>query len=305
MSFHLVHILKHASSLTVDRGCLVCKVPDEPQKRIPKKDVLALIVAARGVSFSGSAMSELLKSNAVILHCDENYRPIGKTVGLSQVVHSNIFTKQIEADIYFNDKIWQTLLLAKTQNQAVLLDKISKEHKLWDYLKSGFIDEGNCARHYWKHYFKNFGRKKPKTREYKGAENPVNQFLNYSYAVLGAIIHRSIVIHGLNPCLGVHHRYRFKADPLLYDLIEPLRPLCDFLLLRFHLKNKKRKLADWVKHVAGELINFRLKVSHNKSLKLLYSVDKYIKSIADVFNTQNIKNIFIPKLADLYFDERN
>ena len=81
MSFHIIHILQHASHLSIDRGCLVLKTEDKKERRAPLSDILAVIVAARGISFSADCLSAIIKKGGIILHCDENYRPIGKTVG--------------------------------------------------------------------------------------------------------------------------------------------------------------------------------------------------------------------------------
>lgn len=305
MSFHIVHVLQHASRLTIDRGCLVCRVPDQPEKRIPQSDVLALIIAARGVSFSADCLSSLIKNGSIILHCDERYRPIGKTTGLPTVVHGNIFERQIARQDEFSENLWEILLKTKIENQATVLDCMGSEHKLHEYLVENMIDEGNAARHYWAHYFSKFKKKPPKLREHQDAKHPINQMLNYSYAVMSAILHRSMLVHGLNPTLGIHHRYRFKSDPLLYDLFEPLRPICDFLLLKFHIQNPDEKIENWIKYVAGELLDFRVQVNSAKSLKLLYAIDFYASAIADCFYHGYLKNLFVPKLADSYFEKRS
>jgi len=55
MSYHIIHILEHASYLSIDRGCLVLKTSDGTEKRAPLQDILAVVVAARGISFSGES----------------------------------------------------------------------------------------------------------------------------------------------------------------------------------------------------------------------------------------------------------
>lgn len=305
MSYHIVHVLKPASRLSIDRGCLVCSVPEQPEKRIPQSDVLAVIVAARGVSFSSDCLSSLMKSHAVVLHCDNSFKPIGKTVGLGAVVHQEIFKRQILSQGESSKILWDALLRVKIENQATLLDGFHIKHKLWEYLSRSRIDEGNAARHYWACYFSIFGKERPRIREHQNAQNPINQLLNYGYAVMSAILHRSLLIHGLNTSLGVHHRYRFKSDPLLYDLFEPLRPICDFMLSRFRLQNPHRPIEDWIKIVANELLDFRMEVSNDKSLKLLYAVDHYASSVADFFCGEKIEKIFIPRISKLYFESRD
>ncbi len=299
MSYHIIHVLGHGSVLSVDRGCLVCKTLDGVEKRAPLADILSVIVAARGVSFSGETFSRILSNNGVILHCDENYRPCGKSLSLSSVIHSDIFARQIASLPNFSSAIWGKILRAKVINQAAALDAFGAKHELREMLDSGKIDEGNAARHYWKHYFSFYGRKGPKLRETQRAEHPVNQMLNYSYAVASSLLHRSLIIHGLNTTLGIHHRFRFKSDPLLYDLLEPLRPICDVLLLKFYKANKRKDIKIWVKNVANELVNFKVLMLGGKRFKLVTAIDRYAASAARAFETGGAGLVDAPSLVFL------
>ncbi|MFH0948074.1 MAG: type II CRISPR-associated endonuclease Cas1 [Elusimicrobiota bacterium] len=286
----------------MDRGCLVCSSPDG-EKRLPKDDILAVIVAARGVLFTADCISALLENNTVIIHCNDKYQPIGKTIRLNQIVHSEIFERQIKLQDPFADVLWKEILKAKTKNQAILLDLLSKEHKLWEMLNQNNIDESNAAKHYWSIFFSSF-KSPPKTRERRGASEPVNQMLNYTYAVIGAILHRSIVAHGLNAQLGIHHKYRFKSDPLLYDLMEPLRPICDYMLVKFHLNNSKKKIQEWIKFVGKEMTDLKFRTDDKKTIKMMYEIDRYVNSVADCFYTGNTERLRIPCLSDVEIEKK-
>ncbi|HNW44622.1 MAG TPA: type II CRISPR-associated endonuclease Cas1 [Elusimicrobiales bacterium] len=293
MSYHIIHVLGHGSVLSADRGCLVCR-GDSGEKRAPLSDILAVIVAARGVSFSSDAISRIVSNKGIVLHCDENYRPCGKTVPLPAVIHQDIFARQISLPPATADAIWIKILRAKTLNQAAVLDCYRAKHELHAQLSAGKLDEGNAARHYWGRYFALYGRRGPATRETRGAEHPVNQMLNYSYAVISAIIHRSMLAHGLNPELGVHHRFRFKAEPLLYDAMEPLRPVCDLLLLNYFRANRRRDMGLWVKQVAMELLAYKLEMSDGRKFKLLTAIDRYIESLGHTFQVGSAECLDFP-----------
>ncbi|HAM39274.1 MAG TPA: hypothetical protein DCP53_07795 [Elusimicrobia bacterium] len=302
MAYHIIHILTHSSKLSIDRGCLVCSSPDG-EKRLPKDDILAVIVAARGVLFTAGCLSDLLENNTVILHCNDKYQPIGKTIRLNQIVHPEIFERQIKLQNSFSDILWKEILKSKIKNQAILLDTLKKEHKLCEMLNQNILNESNAAKHYWNIYFSCF-KKPPKTRERRGAIDPINQMLNYTYAVIGAILHRSIVAHGLNAQLGIHHKYRFKSDPLLYDLIEPLRPICDYLLIKFHLNNSKKKIEEWIKFVGKEITEIKFKTEDKKNIKMVYEIDRYVNSIANCFYTGNLNTLHTPCLSDIEIEKK-
>ncbi len=65
------------------------------------------------------------------------------------------------------------------------------------------------------------------------ATHPVNAMLNYAYAVLESQVRIASVSQGLDPAVGYLHTYRPNRVALVYDLMEPLRPLVDRLVLDF------------------------------------------------------------------------
>ncbi len=63
------------------------------------------------------------------------------------------------------------------------------------------------------------------------ASHPVNAILNYAYAVLESQVRIATVAQGLDPAVGFLHTYRPRRVALVYDLMEPLRPQVDRLVL--------------------------------------------------------------------------
>src|SRR5690606_12423833 len=62
-------------------------------------------------------------------------------------------------------------------------------------------------------------------------ELPPNNLLNYAYAVLRAIVARSLVGSGMLPAIGIHHRNKYNPFCLADDIMEPYRPFVDVLVL--------------------------------------------------------------------------
>ena len=60
---------------------------------------------------------------------------------------------------------------------------------------------------------------------------PPNNLLNYGYAILRAVVARSLVASGLLPTLGLHHHNKYNAYCLADDIMEPYRPYVDGLVL--------------------------------------------------------------------------
>jgi CRISPR-associated protein Cas1 len=63
------------------------------------------------------------------------------------------------------------------------------------------------------------------------ATHPVNAMLNYAYAVLESQVRIAAVSQGLDPTIGSLHASRPGRVALVYDLMEPLRPHVDRLVL--------------------------------------------------------------------------
>jgi len=60
---------------------------------------------------------------------------------------------------------------------------------------------------------------------------PPNNLLNYGYAILRAVIARSLVASGLMSFLGIHHRNKYNPYCLADDIMEPYRPFVDRITL--------------------------------------------------------------------------
>lgn len=293
MSYHVLHVLQPACSLTKDCGFIVCRGQDKVERRLPYEDLRAIIIAARGVNLSSSFVSAILETNAVILHCNDAYQPVGITTALPRVVDTSAFLRQASRPPALNGRLWKTLLRGKTLNQQRVLQHHNRPSShLALALNTGKIDEGNCARCYWQLYFPAIGW--ASTKRERKEDNPPNKMLNYGYAVLSALCHRSLIIHGLSPQLGVQHVTRYKADPLVYDLMEPFRPIVDLMLAEFMVGNDI-SLRAWARKIGAELRDRR--VHHERySLKLMDAIDISASSLARSYAENSSKPFWVPTL---------
>ena len=95
-------------------------------------------------------------------------------------------------------------------------------------VRSGDPDnlEARAAVYYWKNLFGDI----PNFIRSRDGVSP-NHLLNYGYAILRAVVARSLVASGLLPTLGIHHHNRYNAYCLADDIMEPYRPYVDRLVL--------------------------------------------------------------------------
>ena len=294
MSYHLLHVFKHGALLGKERGFLVCRSEDGTESRIPHTDVRAVVIAARGVTLTSNFVSAILETDGIILHCDESYQPSGITTPLARIVDQQAFLTQASGPKRLNARLWQEMIRGKTRNQTKVLERrnLTSPH-LELALKQNLFDEGNCARRYWQLYFPSIGWASS-SRDRKEDTRP-NQLLNYGYAVLAALCHRSLIIHGLSPLLGVKHVGRFHSHPLVYDIMEPFRPAVDLMLAEFMVLPDITMKA-WSKKVGTELREMRV-MHHRFTLKLMDAIDASASSLARSYATNSAEHFWVPELS--------
>lgn len=293
MSHHILHILKHGVILGKDRGFIVMKAPDKTERTLPHEDVRAVIIAAHGVTLTSNFISSVLEQDGVILHCDESYKPCGFTAPLNRVIDTRAYMNQVARPKRLNDRLWNRLLQGKTLNQTrVLGRKDIRSAHLELALKHNHIDEGNLAKRYWQLYFPSIGWLGT-SRDRKENTAP-NQMLNYGYTVLAALCHRALLVHGLTPALGVKHMTRYRSDPLVYDLMEPFRPIVDCILAEYLLEPEV-SMKGWVKKIGNDLRDRRVQ-HHRYSLKLMDAVEACASSMTRSYSELSSDPFWVPEL---------
>ena len=65
------------------------------------------------------------------------------------------------------------------------------------------------------------------------ATHPVNAMLNYAYGILESQVRMQVVAIGLDPTIGILHGTARGQHGLVFDLMEPLRPIVDHKVLEF------------------------------------------------------------------------
>jgi CRISPR-associated protein Cas1 len=201
-------------------------------------------------------MEALLDNNCALITCDSQSMPQGLMLPLERnTTQSERFTAQIEASLPLKKQLWQQTVSAKIANQAHVLKMCRKEEvrnmlKWANDVKSGDSEnlEGRAAAYYWKILFADI---EGFTRGREGV--PPNNLLNYGYAILRAVVARSLVASGLLPTLGIHHHNRYNAYCLADDIMEPYQPFVDKLVAE--IVDAGEKIEDLSKEIKVKLLN--------------------------------------------------
>jgi CRISPR-associated protein Cas1 len=201
----------------------------DESKSVPIEDIGLVILDHQQITITQAVMAKLLENNTALITCDH---PVGLQLCLDgHTLQSQKFKAQINASSPLKKQLWQQTIMRKIENQAVLLAIERAENKyllnLAATVKSGDSsnNEAKAASYYWKHIFPDFLQFK---REREG--QPPNNLLNYGYAILRAVVARSLVASGLLPTLGIFHRNQYNAYCLADDLMEPYRPFVDKII---------------------------------------------------------------------------
>ncbi len=218
----------------VKNGDLPEKFKQDAVSTIPIEDIGMVVLDNKQITVTHGVMEKLLANNCALITCDSNRMPMGLMLPLSgNTTQTERFKDQIEASVPLKKQLWQQTVEAKIRNQAYLLEKstssIVKNMLAWaNDVKSGDPDnyEARAAVYYWANLFPEI---QGFTRHREGIAP--NNLLNYGYAVLRAVIARSLVASGLLPTLGIHHRNKYNAYCLADDIMEPYRPFVDSVIV--------------------------------------------------------------------------
>ena len=296
MSYYLLHILRYGSVLTKRRGNLICEHKQSGKTRqIALEDLRGVILATPDVLLSDQLISTILEHNSFILHCNKKYQPIGITAPLERLTRTEVAVAQTKATDRLNAAIWSLLLTTKIRNQIAVLKRLERNTGyLVRKLKEKPINESACARFYWREYFRYLGYSGVTRRNHQ--EHIVNGMLNYGYAVLGALCHRSLVAHGLSPLFGVHHRGKFHSHPLVYDVIEPWRAFIDYHLSLYLHRHPQADMQTWIQR-ARTCWEYPVKMDNNDQQKLVDAMDYCAQSLANVFSRNKKAELWLPKMV--------
>ncbi len=200
---------------------------------IPIEDIGIVILENPQITISHTLLASLIENNVAVVTSDSKYRPNGLFLNLDgNTLQSEKFNAQINASEPLKKQLWQQTITAKIKNQAALLDNRDvavKNMNTWARkVRSGDPDnyEARAAAYFWANIFIDI----PDFRRGREEAEP-NNLLNYGYAILRAIVARSLVGSGLLPTLGIHHHNKYNAYCLADDIMEPYRPFVDSLVV--------------------------------------------------------------------------
>jgi CRISPR-associated protein Cas1 len=263
-------------------------------KTLPIEDIGVIILDHQQLTITQALIAKLLENNVALITCDARHHPTGMMLNLDgNTLQSRKFQAQVDASVPLKKQLWQQTISAKIDNQASMLESVSigaKNLRNWaQEVKSG--DSGNheatAAAFYWKNLFPIFPDFK---REREG--DPPNNLLNYGYAILRAVVARSIVASGLLPTLGIFHRNQYNAYCLADDIMEPYRPFADKVV--WDIVRMNGSFLELTPGMKKQLLNIPamdVKINNEKS-PLMVGIQKTTASLAKCFEGTQRKIVY-------------
>lgn len=283
MGFKTLEIVEGEILKTYLNNLLIYR--NETKIIIPLDTIDTLIVDNCKSNISIQLLNKLSESNILTIICNKKHLPTTQILPISGNYNSlKIIHNQIKWTNKSKGFLWKQIICQKIQNQIDLLRYLNIEVKDLEILKNqvDFFDisnrEGHASKIYWHKLFgKIFNRED---------DNEINTLLNYGYAILLGYISRSIVKKGLDNRISIFHKSFNNHFALACDLMEPFRPMIDFLIHKFYLENKCLVLTT-LKDEIIKLFTNKIKID-NQFDYFNNAVDKTIDSV--------IKNMSIPNI---------
>lgn len=231
MQHKTVEIAGDNRHICKEHGFLSVFIKGERLGRLPLDDLGAVLAVGHGITWSNDLLAALAERCVPVLICGRTMRPVALFWSLEgHHLQAERIRQQASASAPVAKRAWQTIIQAKIRHQAEVaaLRGLEGEELLAFARRVGSGDSGNmegiAARHYWRLCFGPEFRRDP--------DQPgVNGLLNYGYAILRAATARAVMLAGLHPAFGLHHKNAKNPMPLVDDLMEVLRPAIDLLVL--------------------------------------------------------------------------
>lgn len=273
MTWRTITISSH-SKLDYQMGYLV--VRGESIKRIHLSEISVLIIENTAVSLTAYLVSELVKNKIKLLFCDEKRSPLAEVSELyGGHDSSDMVRKQIEIPQERKDTAWQSIIMSKISNQFAVLHNFDcpNQELLLQYINEvlpGDVTnrEGHAAKVYFNSLFgKSF---------YRASECALNAALNYGYSVLLSAVSREIAGYGFLTQLGIFHDNCDNKYNLSCDLMEPFRPVVDYLvksnIVEIFEKEQKQKIL--------QLLQFKIQINDRQET-VQNAISIFVHSVLD------------------------
>lgn len=293
MGWRILQISK-ACKLSVKNRQLLYEPFEEDSLKIPLEDISVILLENKQILLSNSLLCELPEYDIVLFTCDFSHLPSGALFPFhTHSRYSEIAWMQRDVSEPLKKRLWQEVVKAKINNQAMVLDILAKANagklrEIARQVQSGDAKnaEAFAANLYWKSLFADFNR--------NNDDDIRNSALNYGYAVLRGCMARSIVGAGLLPCFGIHHANKLNQFNLVDDMMEPFRPFVDYAVCKLPLE-KEEGMTTALKNKILPILNCNCHI-REEEINLLKSCEITATSLVKAMLRKKVSELQLPQM---------
>ena len=263
----------------------------------PVEDIGVVVLDNSRITVTHGLLEALLENNCAVITCNDKSMPIGLMLPLyGNTTQNERFRRQLDASLPLKKQLWQQTIQAKIANQAAVLHQCTGEEvkcmRVWaNDVRSGDPEnlEARAAAYYWKSLFRHIDGF---VRDRDGV--PPNNWLNYGYAILRAVVARGLVASGLLPTLGIHHHNRYNAYCLADDIMEPYRSFVDKLVFDLYRQyGENVSLTKDVKYALLSVPTLEVRINRKRS-PLMVAVGQTTASLYKCFSGE-LRRVIYPE----------
>lgn len=283
MSWRTV-VISNRAKLDLHLNHLV--VRGEKTTKIFLGDISVLIIETTAVSVTSCLLNELIKQKIKVIFCDAKRNPAFELI---PYYGSHDTSDKVRLQIKWTDSIkklvWTEIVTEKIRRQGSVLHMIHapQYELLQQYISEIKLNdstnrEGHAAKVYFNALFGfDFSR---------SLDIPTNAALNYGYAVLLSAFNREITANGYITQLGLFHDNIFNPFNFASDLMEPFRPLIDWVVYTMKPEKFEREEKLHIVNILNQKIYINEQEHYvNNAIKI------YVRSILDALNEKDISKI--------------
>lgn len=300
MSYRQLLLAKKCHLATKDNQLIVKQ--EHTEHKIPLADLSIIVVDSCEITLTAYTISECSRFNVLILFTDNTFMPSTFTLPLNQHYRPyDVFLQQHKQSLQLENTLTEQLLKKKVQNQLRVLHycAVSKDAQ---QLLSTYIDEiidkddinreGTAAKVFFTALYGD--------EFLRFSDDYMNHILNYGYGILRSALSRTLMSFGFTLYIGINHHGKTNPLNLVYDFIEPYRPIIDYYLYH-HLHIIEPSLNLMRRKELIHLLNAPVHVN-GRQYTLLYSMELLAKSYLSCLENGEIA-LALPDLAKLDFDK--
>lgn len=294
MSWRIVHV-GNPAKLSVSRGQLF--VEQEEKHSVPLEDIHTLIIDSHGVATSATALAQMSESGVTCIVCDDKHLPSGVLLPLNRHSRSHLVAeRQLKLSLPTKKRLWQTVVIAKIQNQASAFKSMGFQSNLLETISTSVQSgdttnrEAYAARMYFSEILKGKSRKD---------DEVYNALINFGYAIVRSAIAREFAAYGFLPSFGIHHENELNNFNLADDFLEPFRPVVDLYVWEWLYKGERDSELDTLtpkdKTHLVNVLNQRVSMSGEQHV-IRYSIELMVKSFSSVCESGDYAKVVLPRI---------